>query len=71
MPGFTYKPSNYGTPIFTIRGIGFFDEALAIAPAVSVYVDQVPLGYSVMTPGAVLDVERIVPRTGIPTQVCA
>ncbi|WP_255325986.1 MULTISPECIES: TonB-dependent receptor [Sphingobium] len=59
VPGFTYQPSTYGTPVFTIRGIGFFDTAVAVAPAVSVYVDQVPLPFLAMTPGASLDVERV------------
>ncbi|AEG50192.1 TonB-dependent receptor [Sphingobium chlorophenolicum L-1] len=59
VPGFSYQPSTYGTPVFTIRGIGFFDTAVAVAPAVSVYVDQVPLPFLAMTPGASLDVERV------------
>ena len=59
VPGFTYQPSAYGTPVFSIRGIGFFDVAVAVAPTVSVYVDQVPLPYSAMTEGASLDLERV------------
>lgn len=59
VPGFTFQPSNYGTPVYSIRGIGFFDIAVAVAPTVSVYVDQVPLPYSVMAEGASLDVERV------------
>ncbi len=59
VPGFTYQPSAYGTPVFTMRGIGFYDVAVAVAPAVSVYVDQVPLPYLAMTEGASLDVERV------------
>jgi len=59
VPGFTFQPSNYGTPVYSIRGIGFFDQAVAVAPTVSVYVDQVPLPYSVMTEGATLDLERV------------
>jgi iron complex outermembrane recepter protein len=59
VPGFTYQPSDYGTPIYTIRGIGFKDVAVAVAPAVSVYVDQVPLAYSAMTEGAAFDLDRL------------
>src|SRR5213079_580951 len=59
VPGFTYQPSSFGTPVFTIRGIGFFDTAVAVAPAVTVYVDQVPLPYLAMTQGASLDLERV------------
>jgi len=59
VPGFTYQMSTYGPPIYTIRGIGFYDISLANPPTVSVYVDQVPLPYSVMTEGATLDAERV------------
>lgn len=59
VPGFTFQKSNYGNPVFAIRGVGFFDTALAISPAVTVYTDQVPLPYAVMARGAVLDLERV------------
>ena len=59
VPGFTYQPSNYGTPVFAIRGVGFFDTALGVAPAVTVYLDQVPLPFLSMTPGASFDLERV------------
>ena len=59
VPGFTYQPSNYGPPVFSVRGIGFFDNSLAASPTVSVYIDQVPLPFLAMTPGAALDLERV------------
>ena len=59
VPGFTFQQSAYGPPVFTIRGIGFYDTSTGVSPTVSVYVDQVPLPYSVMTPGASLDLERV------------
>jgi outer membrane receptor protein involved in Fe transport len=59
VPGFTYRLSQNGTPIFQIRGIGFYDEQLAVAPAVTIYVDQVPLPYGRMAEGAALDLERV------------
>jgi outer membrane receptor protein involved in Fe transport len=59
VPGFSFQPSDYGTPIYTIRGIGFKDVAVAVAPTVSVYVDQVPLPYSAMTSGAAFDLDRL------------
>ena len=58
-PGFTYRPSAYGNPVYTIRGVGFFEESYGISPDVSVYVDQVPLPYSAETQGASFDVERV------------
>jgi outer membrane receptor protein involved in Fe transport len=59
VPGFTFRPSNFGTPVYTIRGVGFFENTVTVAPAVSVYVDQIPLPYSVMTEGASVDLERV------------
>src|SRR5882724_5230928 len=59
VPGFTYQPSDYGTPVYSIRGIGFRDVAVAVAPTVSVYVDQVPVPYSAETQGAAFDADRV------------
>jgi len=59
VPSFTYQTSDYGTPIFAIRGVGFDDFSLGAGPTVTVYVDQVPLPFSVMTRGALLDIERV------------
>ena len=59
VPGFTFQPSGYGAPVFAIRGIGFFDTAITVSPAVSVYLDQVPLPFSVEAEGVSLDLERL------------
>ncbi|BEV01199.1 TonB-dependent receptor [Novosphingobium olei] len=59
VPGFNYTRSAYGSPVFTLRGIGFNETSLAASPTVSVYVDEVPLPYSVMTQGAALDMQRV------------
>jgi iron complex outermembrane receptor protein len=59
VPGFTFTQSAYSSPIYTIRGIGSYDEAIAISPAVGVYVDQVPLPFSRMTSGASFDLSRV------------
>ena len=58
-PGFTFAESQYGTPVFSIRGVGFYNEQVAAAPTVAVYTDQLPLPYSRMTEGATLDLERV------------
>jgi iron complex outermembrane recepter protein len=59
VPGFSYRLSQNGTPILQIRGIGFYDEQVAVSPTVTVYVDQVPLPYGRMIEGASLDLERV------------
>src|SRR3546814_18008003 len=60
VPGLTYARSAFGTPVFTLRGVGYFDTALAASPAVSVYVDQAPLRFSALPGiGVGLDMERV------------
>lgn len=59
VPGFTYANSAFNVPVYSIRGVGFNDNALGASPTVSVYLDQVALPYTAMTQGATLDVERL------------
>jgi len=58
-PGLTYANAGTGSPVYSIRGIGFYDNAAGSASTVGVYVDEAALPYPVMTSGAVLDVERV------------
>jgi iron complex outermembrane recepter protein len=57
-PGLNYTLSTYGTPVYTIRGIGYYDNSVGAPPTVSVYSDEIPLPYSAMTKGASLDLQR-------------
>ena len=59
VPGFTFTESTYGAPVYTLRGIGTYDEAIAISPAVGVYSDQIPLPFARMSEGASLDLQRV------------
>ena len=59
VPGFTIAKTHHSNTVFTLRGVGYYDNALAGAPTVSIYTDEVPLPYTQMTAGANLDVERI------------
>jgi outer membrane receptor protein involved in Fe transport len=59
VPGLTYAGTNYGTPVFTLRGVGFYDYSLGGYPTTSVYVDEVPLPFPVMATHANLDLERV------------
>lgn len=59
VPGLTYAQSSYNTPILTLRGVGFNQQALGSYPAVSVYIDQAPLPFPVMAGHADYDLERI------------
>ncbi len=59
VPGLSYAQSSYNTPILTLRGVGFNQQALGSYPAVSVYIDQAPLPFPVMAGHADYDLERI------------
>jgi outer membrane receptor protein involved in Fe transport len=58
-PGLVFTVSQNGTPLYSLRGIGFNDYTLGASPAVSVYVDEVPLPYSAFTKGTTIDLERV------------
>lgn len=59
VPGLTYADSFSGTPIFTLRGIGFNDNALAGRPTVTIYIDEAPIPFAIETRGTNLDLERV------------
>ena len=59
IPGFVVTPNYYGTVVYTIRGVGFQDTSLAGSPTVTVYQDQMPLPFSILTAGATLDLQRV------------
>jgi iron complex outermembrane receptor protein len=59
VPGLTYTNSFTEQPVYTIRGIGFYESSLSAYPAVSVYVDQVALPFPVLTTSVGLDLERV------------
>jgi iron complex outermembrane receptor protein len=59
VPGFEVTPNYYGTVVYTIRGVGFQDTSLAGSPTVTVYLDEIPLPFSILTAGASLDLQRV------------
>jgi outer membrane receptor protein involved in Fe transport len=59
VPGLTYASTDFGTPVFTLRGVGFYDYAIGGYPTTSVYLDEVPLTFPVLTTHANLDLERV------------
>lgn len=56
---FSFSRSIYGTPVYTMRGVGFNDVSLGAPPTVSAYTDEVPFAFSSLTKGATLDIERV------------
>jgi len=59
VPGLQFTPSNTNTPVLTLRGVGFYDNSLAAAPAVTVYLDEVALPFPVLSSLTAFDLERI------------
>lgn len=59
IPGLNFSMTETNTPVFTLRGVGFTDTTLSSYPDVSVYVDQVPLPFPVLTANANFDLERV------------
>lgn len=59
VPGFNFARSSFGVPVYTLRGVGFYDTGPGATPAVSVYQDEVTLPFSILSRGAGLDVKRV------------
>jgi iron complex outermembrane recepter protein len=59
VPGLTFAQTATGTPVYTLRGVGFNDQSLAAYPTVSVYVDEIPLPFPITSAQASLDVARV------------
>ena len=59
VPGFVFAPSPFQEPVYVLRGVGLYDSGLGSSPAVTVYLDQFPLPYPIMTEVAPLDLQRV------------
>lgn len=59
VPGLTFSNSASNTPVYTLRGVGFNDTTLGAYPDVSVYLDEAPLPFPVMTKLTAFDLERV------------
>ncbi len=59
VPGFTAATNSDGTPIYTLRGVSFNSINFGTAPTVSVYVDEAPVPFAVMSEGALFDVSNV------------
>jgi iron complex outermembrane receptor protein len=59
VPGLSYSKTQNDTPVFTLRGVGFYDTSLASYPTVSVYLDEIPLPFPVLARHSAFDLERV------------
>ena len=47
-PSLSFTNSANGTPVYTLRGVGFYETSLGAFPTVSTYVDEAPLALSLI-----------------------
>jgi len=59
VPNLSFQPTAFSTPVFTLRGVGFYDSSLSSYPAVATYVDEVPLPFPSLTTHMAFDLERM------------
>ncbi len=59
VPGLSVNDSGQGTPIYTLRGVGFNETTYTATGTVGLYVDEVNLPYSAMSKGLSVDLERV------------
>lgn len=59
VPGLSVNDSGQGTPIYTLRGVGYNDTTYTASGTVGLYLDEVNLPYSAMSKGLSVDLERI------------
>lgn len=58
-PGLSFVESGNSVPVYSLRGVGFFETSLGARPSVAVYVDEAPLPFAIMASGAGLDPARV------------
>ncbi|MCP3674567.1 MAG: TonB-dependent receptor, partial [Gammaproteobacteria bacterium] len=58
-PALAINQGGTGIPIYTIRGVGFQDITSSSASTVGIYFDEVSIPYTVMSRGALFDVQRV------------
>ncbi len=59
IPGLSFANTATGTPVYTLRGVGFYEQSLGAYPAVSVYVDEISLPFPALTRHAAFDLDRV------------
>ncbi len=59
IPSMSYADTPTSSPIISLRGVGFYDTTLSASPAVSLYLNQVPLAYPIMAGHGIFDLQRI------------
>lgn len=59
VPSLIYTNSAENTPVYTLRGVSFYDSSLGSYGAVSLNMDEVPLAFPILASHTAYDLERI------------
>ncbi|MDB5715467.1 MAG: Outer rane receptor protein mostly Fe transport [Sphingomonadales bacterium] len=59
VPGLSYTPSANSTPVYTLRGVGFYETSLGAYPTVPIYIDESPLSFPATAAHSAFDLERV------------
>jgi len=59
VPSLSYAAAPNGTPVYTLRGVGFYETSIGAYPSVSIYLDEIPLAFPVLTNHSTFDLERV------------
>ncbi|ETI63484.1 hypothetical protein C100_12610 [Sphingobium sp. C100] len=59
VPSLSYAAAPNGTPVYTLRGVGFYESSISAYPSVSIYVDEVPLPFPILSNHITFDIERL------------
>lgn len=59
VPGLIFTNSAENTPIYTLRGVSFYDTSLGSYAAVSINMDEVPFSFPVLAAHSAFDLERV------------
>ena len=59
VPNLELAPSTHGTPVYTLRGVGYNSDAMAVYPAVSISLDQAAMSFPILAARSMFDLERV------------
>ncbi|WP_257542586.1 TonB-dependent receptor [Sphingobium sp. CFD-1] len=59
IPSLSFTNTSSNTPVYTLRGVGFYETSIGAYPTVSVYSDEVPLSFPVLASHSAYDLERV------------
>jgi outer membrane receptor protein involved in Fe transport len=59
VPGLSFTPSANSTPVYTLRGVGFYETSLGAYPTVPIYIDEFPLSFPATAAHSAFDLERV------------